>query len=69
MELVACMEGVKAAASLGMNNVCLETDAQQVVWAVQGDEFRLSLVGCLVHELKEFIADNLMTFQARYVPT
>ena len=52
-----------------MNNVCLETDAQQVVWAVQGDEFRLSLVGCLVHELKEFIAENLMTFQARYVPT
>ena len=28
MKLVACMEGVKAAALLGMNNICLESDAQ-----------------------------------------
>lgn len=68
MEVLACLEGVKAAASLGLHDVCLETDAQQVVWAVQGDEFRLSLVGGLVHNLKEIITENFVNFHVRYVP-
>jgi ribonuclease HI len=33
MELTACIEGVKAAMSISANNIILETDAQQVVWA------------------------------------
>ena len=68
MEVLACLEGVKAAVSLCLHDVCLETDAQQVVWAVQGDEFRLSLVGGLVHNLKEIIAENFVNFHVRYVP-
>jgi len=56
MEVLTCLEGVKAAVSLGFGDVCLETNAQQVVWVVQGDEFRLSLVGGLVLNLKEIIA-------------
>ena len=68
MEVLACLEGVKAAVSLGLHDVCLETDDKQVVWAVQGDEFRLSLVGGLVHNLKEIIAENFVNFHVRYVP-
>lgn len=42
-EILACLERVKAAVSLGIHDLCLKTDAQQVVWAVHGDEFRLTL--------------------------
>ena len=35
MELNACIEGVKAAMSLGVNNIILQIDAQQVAWAVR----------------------------------
>jgi hypothetical protein len=31
-------------------------------------EFRLSLFGGLVHEVKDIIAENFTTFQATYVP-
>jgi ribonuclease HI len=54
MELIASIEGVKATISLGVNNIILEIDAQQVVWAIQqvvwesqGDDFRLAVVGGL----------------------
>lgn len=50
-----------------MREICLESDAQQVVWAIQGDKFRLSLVGGLVY-LKEIVAENFVNFHARHVP-
>ena len=53
MKLIASIEGVKVAISHGVNNITLETDAQQVVWAIKGDDFRLAVVGGLVHELKD----------------
>jgi ribonuclease HI len=68
MELIACVEGVKATAALGISNVILETDAQQAVWAIQGDDFRLAVVGGLVHDLKDLIAESFTTFSTNYVP-
>ena len=68
MELIASIEGVKAAISLGVNNIIMETDAQQVVWAIQGDDFRLAVVGDLVHELKELVVENFATFLVKYAP-
>ena len=62
MELTACIEGVKAAISLGVNNIILEIDAQQIVWVVQGDDFRLAVVGGLVHELKDLVVENSALF-------
>jgi hypothetical protein len=67
-ELIACMEGVKAATALGINNIVLETDAQQVAWAIQGDDFRLAVVGGLVHELKVLLSDSFASVLVRYAP-
>jgi hypothetical protein len=46
----------------------LETDAQQAVWAIQGNDFRLAVVGGLVHDLKDLIAESFTTFSTNYVP-
>ena len=51
MELKACIQGVCTAIELGISHVVLESDAQQVGWGIQGDEYRLSMMGGLVHEL------------------
>ena len=69
MELIASIERVKAAISLGVNNIILETDAQQVVWAMQGDDFRLAVVGGLVHELKELVVETFAFFLVKYAPS
>ena len=47
IELAACIKGISAAVQLGINNIILKMDAQQVVGALQGDEFRQSLVEAL----------------------
>lgn len=68
MELAACIEGVRAAMALGITNLIMETDAMQVVWAVQGDDFRLAAVGGLVHVLKEMLVDNFANCSIKYIP-
>ena len=45
----------------------LETDAL-VVWALQGDGYRLSSIGGLVHELKKLLAENFVVYQVQYMP-
>lgn len=47
-ELLGCLAGLKAVASLGISRVVLETDASLVKVAVEGDEYRLSVLGGIV---------------------
>ena len=61
-------DGLTAAFSLGINNLTLEITAQQVVWAIQGDDFRLAVVGGLVDELKDLVVENFASFIVKYVP-
>ena len=61
MELKACIEGTCA------GEPGLETDAL-VVWALQGDDYRLSSIGGLVHELKKLLAENFVVYQVQYMP-
>jgi hypothetical protein len=49
---------VKAAISLGVNNIIMETDAKQVVWMIESEDFRLAVVGGLVHELKDLVVES-----------
>jgi len=69
MELLACLQGLSAAVQLGIQYLELETDAKQVVDAIKGNDFRLSLVGGLVHEVKELLAENFTQALVLYAPT
>jgi len=40
-ELLGCLEGLKMAAQLGMAHVVVETDAQMVMGAIEGEDYRL----------------------------
>lgn len=69
MELIACIEGLKGALSLGFTKIVLEYDAQQVVWAIQGNDFSPAVVvGGLVHELKVLFIECFETFHVNYAP-
>jgi ribonuclease HI len=68
MEPVACVKGVRAAMALGISDIVLESDAKQVITAIEGDEFKLSPVGGIVPELKELLAENFSHFQVKYAP-
>ena len=68
MELRACVEGLKTAAVMGCTDIILETDALQVVEALLGDDFRLSLVGGMVNEPKDLLAENFISPQVKFVP-
>ena len=68
MELLACLQGLSAAVQLGIQYLELETDAKQVVDAIKGNDFRLSLVGGLVHEVKELLAENFTQALVLYAP-
>ena len=49
---MAYVKGVSVAVALDISDVVLESDAKQVITAIQGDEFKLVLVGGIVHGLK-----------------
>jgi len=63
-----CIQGLGAAVQLGAQSIIMETDAKQIVEAVQGSDFRLSVVGGLVHEVKELLVENFLQFQVSYAP-
>jgi hypothetical protein len=44
-ELLACLAGVRMAASMGLSRVILEIDATMVKAVVEGDKYRLSAWG------------------------
>lgn len=67
-ELMACINGVKAAQSMGIHNFILETDALLTKQALQGGGFRLSLLGGLIHELKELLTEEFSAIQISHVP-
>jgi hypothetical protein len=51
-ELLGCAAGLKRAAEMGIARVVLETDANLVKAAVDGDDYRLSAMSCLITEIK-----------------
>jgi hypothetical protein len=60
MELCACIEGVRGAEAVGVREIILETSL--------GDEFRVSVLGGLVHELKDLLAEHFILPQVKFVP-
>jgi len=66
---VACIKGVmKAAQSLGIHRMILETVIMTTVNAMQATDFRLSSMGGLLHELKEMLAKEFSEPKVSFSP-
>lgn len=57
---------VETTIGLGISHLVVKTDAQQVVWPLQGNDHRLSMLGGLMHELKEILAKNFAASQVLF---
>jgi ribonuclease HI len=66
-ELIACLQGVQIAADLGIGQLILETDAQEVVSAMNSSAYDDSVLGCLVEELKFQASVNFVSFACVHV--
>jgi hypothetical protein len=53
--MIACLQGVQVASSLGIGRLILETDALKVRQALMSETQDLSAAGSLVEELKFFM--------------
>jgi hypothetical protein len=67
-EVVACTQGVKAAAEKGISKLILETDSLILKQALENDSYRLAEVGGLIFELKNMIVGGFSSFVCEHVP-
>jgi len=66
--LVACLQRVQTAVDLGIGHIILETDAQEVVRAMNSTAYDDSVVGHLVEEIKFLSRSNFISFECVHVP-
>ena len=66
-ELVACLQGLQTAVDLGIGRIVLETDAQEVVRAMNSMAYDDSVVGVLVEEIKSLSILNFINFECVFV--
>jgi hypothetical protein len=62
-EVIACLQGLQTAISLGVGHLILETDAQDVVQGIKTNNFLDSAIGHLLAEIKSLVRLNLFTFE------
>lgn len=65
-ELIACLQAVQAAADLWIGRLILETDAQEVVKALNSSLYDDSVAGHLVKEIKIPSSLNFIHFQCLF---
>ena len=66
-ELIACLQGLHEAISLEISWLILETDAQEVVRALESEADAASVFGYLVEEIKSLPRLNLSSFEGCFV--
>lgn len=62
------MQGVQAAAELGVTKLIIETDALMVRQAVKTNEYELDGAGGLVRELKDALQLNFVDYDVIFSP-
>jgi ribonuclease HI len=67
-EAEACTQALQAAATWGMVNVQVETDAQNLVEALRGQELDLAPEGVVYRDLRIFIRLNFNSVKVSYAP-
>lgn len=65
-EIIACIQGIQAAAEAGVGNVIIEMDASTVVQAVYSSAYDLSTVTYLVAELRSLLSLNFLSWRVQY---
>jgi ribonuclease HI len=66
-ELIACLQGIQMALNLGVHRLQVESDAQEVVKAINSDAYDMSVAGHLVEENKSLASLNLISFECVHV--
>lgn len=62
-KLIACLQGIQMAASLGIGRLILETNAMEVVGAVNSEVYDASAVSHLIEEIKSLLSLNFISFE------
>jgi hypothetical protein len=65
-EIIACIQGIQAAAEAGVGNVIIVMDASTVVQAVYSSAYDLSTVTYLVAELRSLLSLNFLSWRVQY---
>ncbi|XP_066364948.1 uncharacterized protein [Miscanthus floridulus] len=65
-ELISCLQGVQAAANLGVGKLILETNAQMVQQSMRSDIFDAMPEGALVEELRFLARVNFIDFVCNF---
>ena len=66
-KLIACLPGIQMAVNLGIGRLQVESDAQEVVRAINSDVYDMSVVGHLVDEIKSLVFSNFISFECIHV--
>jgi ribonuclease HI len=61
-ELIACLQGIQMALNLGISRLQVESDAQEVVKAINSNAYDMSVVGHLVEEIKSLVSSKFISF-------
>lgn len=67
-ELLGCHAGLRAAASLGISQIVLDTDASLVKTAVEGNEYRLAALGGIIAEIQSFMLSKFINCKVFVCP-
>jgi hypothetical protein len=62
-ELIACLQGIQLAVNLGIGQIIVETDAQEVVKAINSSSYDDSVVGHLIVEVKSLLGSNFLGYE------
>jgi hypothetical protein len=68
VEMLACLAGVRMAASMGLSQVILEIDGTLVKAVLEGDEYRLSAWGGIITEIWLLIMSEFSSFSICVCP-
>jgi len=67
VELIACLQGIQLAVNMGIGHIIVETDAQEVVKAVNSREYDDSAVSHLIEEIKSLLGSNFLNHECVFV--
>lgn len=66
-EFIACLQGIQLAVNLGIGRIIVQTDAQEVVKAINSMAYDDSVVGHLIAKVKSLLGSNFLSYECVFV--